>query len=128
MHRSARTAHTMRPSRSGSSTIQPATGQAAWQIEHANAPKQRSGSITAIVFGAFLRGPDIIFVHIAEIIAERAKDPPGDAAAKPGGVRRTRERGEGGSAHERLTDRRLAVLGHDAPERRGVFVDRVIGI
>src|SRR5215467_6017544 len=54
----------MRPSRSGSSTMQPATGQAAWQIEHAKAPKQRSGSITAIVFGAFLRGPDIILVHI----------------------------------------------------------------
>src|SRR5690242_2589386 len=65
MHRSARTAQTIRPSRSGSSTIQPATGQAAWQIEHANAPKQRSGSMTAMVFGAFLRGPDIIFVHMS---------------------------------------------------------------
>jgi len=43
--------------------MQPATGHAAWQIEHANAPKQASGSITAIVFGAFLRGPDIILVH-----------------------------------------------------------------
>src|SRR3954468_10351680 len=64
MHRSARTAHTIRPSRSGSSTMQPATGQAAWQIEHANAPKQRSGSMTAIVLGAFLRGPPIILVHI----------------------------------------------------------------
>src|SRR5205809_539049 len=64
MQRSARTAHTIRPSRSGSSTMQPATGQAAWQIEHANAPKQRSGSMTAIVFGAFLRGPDIILVHM----------------------------------------------------------------
>src|ERR1700730_4438212 len=64
MHRSARTAHTMRPSRSGSSTMQSATGQAAWQIEHANAPKQRSGSITAMVLGAFLRGPLIILVHI----------------------------------------------------------------
>src|SRR5436853_4333920 len=64
MQRSARTAQTIRPSLSGSSTMQPATGQAAWQIEHANAPKQRSGSITAIVFGAFLRGPDIIFVHM----------------------------------------------------------------
>src|SRR5262249_9746054 len=72
MHRSARTAQTIRPSRSGSSTMQPATGQAAWQIEHANAPKQRSGSMTAIVFGAFLRGPDIILVHIGEsIISER---------------------------------------------------------
>src|SRR5215467_4102612 len=68
MQRSARTAHTMRPSRSGSSTIQPATGQAAWQIEHANAPKQRSGSMTAIVFGAFLRGPDIILVHMGTVI------------------------------------------------------------
>src|SRR3954463_9541052 len=65
MQRSARTAHTMRPSRSGSSTMQPATGQAAWQIEHANAPKQRSGSMTAIVFGAFLRAPVIIFVHMS---------------------------------------------------------------
>src|SRR5713226_6565466 len=64
MHKSARTAHTIRPSRSGSSTMQPATGQAAWQIEQANAPKQWSGSTTAIVFGAFLRGPLIIFVHI----------------------------------------------------------------
>src|SRR5712671_3243297 len=64
MQRSARTAHTMRPSRSGSSVMQSATGQAAWQIEHANAPKQRSGSMTAIVFGAFLRGASIIFVHI----------------------------------------------------------------
>src|SRR4029453_3853121 len=67
MQRSARTAHTIRPSRSGSSTIQPATGQAAWQIEHANAPKQASGSMTAIVFGAFLRGPDIILVHIWDL-------------------------------------------------------------
>ena len=44
--------------------MQPATGQAAWQIEQANAPKQLSGSMTAIVFGAFLRGPDIILVHM----------------------------------------------------------------
>jgi hypothetical protein len=44
--------------------MQPATGQAAWQIEHANAPKHRSGSMTAIVFGAFFRGPAIIFVHM----------------------------------------------------------------
>jgi len=64
MHKSARTAHTMRPLVSGSSTMQPATGQAAWQIEHAKAPKQRSGSITAMVLGAFLRGPLIIFVHM----------------------------------------------------------------
>jgi len=65
MQRSARTAHTMRPSRSGSSTIQSATGQAAWQIEQAKAPKQRSGSITAMVLGAFFRGPLIIFVHMS---------------------------------------------------------------
>src|SRR5215468_5866560 len=64
MQRSARTAHTIRPSRSGSSTMQLATGQAAWQIEHAKAPKHRSGSMTAIVLGAFLRGPLIIFVHM----------------------------------------------------------------
>src|SRR5262249_23482745 len=64
MQRSARTAQTILPFTSGSSTMQPATGQAAWQIEHANAPKQRSGSMTAIVFGAFLRGPDIILVHM----------------------------------------------------------------
>src|SRR5262245_25220357 len=44
--------------------MQLATGQAAWQIEHANAPKQRSGSMTAIVLGAFFRGPDIILVHM----------------------------------------------------------------
>ena len=44
--------------------MQPATGQAAWQIEQANAPKQRSGSITAIVRGAFFRGPDICLVHM----------------------------------------------------------------
>src|SRR5687768_18498816 len=65
MQRSARTAHTIRPSRSFSSTIQPATGQAAWQIEQANAPKHRSGSITAIVLGAFFRGPPIILVHMS---------------------------------------------------------------
>src|SRR5258707_10943084 len=64
MQKSARTAQTIRPLRSGSSTMQPATGQAAWQIEQANAPKQASGSMTAIVLGAFLRGPPIIFVHI----------------------------------------------------------------
>lgn len=45
--------------------MQPATGHAAWQIEQAKAPKQRSGSMTAMVFGAFFRGPDIIFVHMS---------------------------------------------------------------
>src|SRR5262245_65862905 len=74
MQRSARTAHTIRPSRSGSSTMQPAMGQAAWQIEHANAPKQRSGSMTAMVFGAFLRGPDIILVHIWRDYIERVRE------------------------------------------------------
>src|ERR1700730_16786994 len=64
MHRFARTAPPIRPAGSGSSTMQPATGQAAWQIEHAKAPKQLSGSITAIVLGAFLRGPPIILVHM----------------------------------------------------------------
>src|SRR6185436_344066 len=64
MQRSARTAHTIRPFWSGSSTMQFATGQAAWQIEQANAPKQLSGSMTAIVLGAFFRGPLIIFVHM----------------------------------------------------------------
>ena len=44
--------------------MQPATGHAAWQIEHAKAPKQLSGSITAMVLGAFLRAPPIILVHI----------------------------------------------------------------
>src|SRR5579864_7726158 len=73
MQRSARTAQTIRPFASGSSTMQSATGHAAWQIEHANAPKQRSGSMTAIVFGAFLRGPDIILVHMDRIIAESAQ-------------------------------------------------------
>src|SRR5882672_10710702 len=76
MQRSARTAHTIRPSRSGSSTMQLATGQAAWQIEQANAPKQRSGSMTAIVFGAFLRGPLIILVHMDQIIDRSADDVP----------------------------------------------------
>src|SRR5688572_28588909 len=86
MQRSARTAHTIRPSRSGSSTMQPATGHAAWQIEHANAPKQRSGSITAIVFGAFFRGPDIILVHIALGLYPISADLPGlhEAFAEPG--------------------------------------------
>src|SRR5207253_5652865 len=74
MQRSARTAHTIRPSRSGSSTMQPATGQAAWQIEQAKAPKHRSGSMTAIVFGAFLRGPLIILVHMDQIIVGSADD------------------------------------------------------
>src|SRR5262245_36756456 len=77
MQRSARTAQTIRPLTSGSSTMQPATGHAAWQIEHANAPKQRSGSMTAIVFGAFLRGPDIILVHMTRIISESAQRMPG---------------------------------------------------
>src|SRR6266481_8346441 len=55
--------------------MQPATGQAAWQIEQANAPKQASGSMTAIVLGAFLRGPLIIFVHMVSrlYIAEAAR-------------------------------------------------------
>src|SRR4029450_793843 len=44
--------------------MHPATGHAAWQIEQANAPKQASGSITAIVLGAFFRGPPIILVHM----------------------------------------------------------------
>jgi hypothetical protein len=47
--------------------MQPATGQAAWQIEQAKAPKHRSGSMTATVFGAFLRGPDIILVHTMQL-------------------------------------------------------------
>src|ERR1700730_1471728 len=101
MHKSARTAHTIRPSRSGSSTMQPATGQAAWQIEHANAPKHRSGSITAIVFGAFLRGPDIILVHMAAIIAE---------------------------SPERMAVGGFADFRHREKERRGVLVDQVVGV
>jgi len=44
--------------------MHPATGQAAWQIEHANAPKHRSGSMTAIVFGGFFLAPPIILVHM----------------------------------------------------------------
>ena len=50
--------------------MQPCTGQAAWQIEHENAPKHRSGSITAMVRGAFFRGPDIRLVHMLRIIHE----------------------------------------------------------
>src|SRR3954463_15479012 len=101
MQRSARTAHTMRPSRSGSSTMQPATGQAAWQIEQANAPKHRSGSMTAIVFGAFLRGPDIIFVHMSGIIADSAQWMP----------------------HEGIGDFR-----HGREQRRGVLVDDLMRV
>src|SRR5207237_9210998 len=97
MQRSARTAHTIRPSRSGSSTMQPATGHAAWQIEHANAPKQRSGSMTAIVFGAFLRGPPIIFVHMDD-----------DYSVIP--------------SADRVPGGRYPDFGHDGEERSGVFV------
>src|SRR2546421_1733351 len=68
MHRSTRTAQIIRPSRSFSSTIEPATGQAAWQMEHANAPKHRSGSTTAMVLGAFFHGPVIILVHMVVVI------------------------------------------------------------
>src|SRR5438874_5219084 len=99
MHRSARTAQIIRPSRSGSSTIQPATGQAAWQIEQAKAPKQRSGSITAIVLGAFFRGPLIILVHIVTGLYREAAP-------------RLVERVSGGWR---------AVLGHRGKERRGVL-------
>jgi len=43
-------------------------------MEQANAPKQRSGSITAIFFGALLRGLFISLVHIGDsIIADRAR-------------------------------------------------------
>src|SRR5204863_165136 len=87
MQRSARTAHTIRPSRSGSSTMQPETGHAAWQIEHANAPKQRSGSMTAIVLGAFFRGPPIIFVHIVKrIISAKNVTAEGLANLRHGGI------------------------------------------
>ena len=56
MHLSMRTAQTQRSLASFSSTMQSSTGQAAWQIEQANAPKQRSGSTTATLRGARLRG------------------------------------------------------------------------
>lgn len=49
--------------------MQPWTGQAAWQMEQANAPKHLSGSTTAIVRGAFFRGPDIRLVHMRPIMA-----------------------------------------------------------
>src|SRR6059036_2009820 len=97
MHKSARTAQTIRPSRSGSSTMQPATGQAAWQIEQAKAPKQRSGSITAMVFGAFLRGPDIILVHIWTVIIAEST--------------------------QRMARQRLADFRHPRPQRRDVLED-----
>src|SRR5579872_5814020 len=113
MHRSARTAHTIRPSRSGSSTMQPATGQAAWQIEHANAPKQRSGSMTAIVFGAFLRGPDIILVHMARNYTEL----PEEVADRGVGLADLR--------HVREEARRVLV---DSLERIGAEVPRIRGI
>src|SRR5438105_1790123 len=35
-------------------------------MEQAKAPKQLSGSMTAIVLGAFFRGPPIILVHMLE--------------------------------------------------------------
>src|SRR2546422_9089958 len=105
MQRSARTAHTIRPSRSGSSTMQLATGQAAWQIEQANAPKQRSGSMTAIVFGAFLRGPLIILVHMGGIMI---RDPSGSADDVAGG--------------------RVADFRHDAVQRRRVLPDRRVHV
>src|SRR4051794_19231299 len=101
MHKSARTAHTIRPSRSGSSTMQPATGHAAWQIEQANAPKHRSGSMTAIVFGAFLRGPDIIFVHIGGIIADSVQWMP---------------------------DEGIGDFRHGGKQRRGVLVDDLMRV
>ena len=51
--------------------MQSSTGQAAWQMEQANAPKQRSGSMMAIFFGGFLRGRFINLVHIGgPIIAD----------------------------------------------------------
>src|SRR3954462_3678505 len=127
MHRSARTAHTMRPSRSGSSTIQPATGQAAWQIEHANAPKQRSGSMTAIVFGAFLRGPDIILVHMGSPEAPLPRSCVGGNPMAP--LRAVIIADEpGGSADQGTADRRLAIFRHDAPERGVVLVNRVVRV
>ena len=64
MHLSTSTAHTQRPLGSCSSMMQSSTGQAAWQIEHENAPKQLSGSITAIRLGALFRGLFINLVHI----------------------------------------------------------------
>ena len=45
--------------------MQSSTGQAAWQIEQANAPKQLPGSITATLRGAFFRGVFWSFVHMA---------------------------------------------------------------
>lgn len=66
MHLSTSTAQTHRPFASCSSMMQSATGQAAWQIEQANAPKQLSGSMTAIVFGNFLRGTSISLVHMGK--------------------------------------------------------------
>src|SRR6059036_4306397 len=65
-------------------------------MEQAKAPKQRSGSMTAIVFGAFLRGPDIILVHMDQLYRELL---------------------------ERLTGGRLADLRHRREERRSVLVD-----
>jgi len=44
--------------------MQSSTGQAAWQIEQANAPKQLFGSITATLRGAFFRGVFWSFVHM----------------------------------------------------------------
>src|SRR6185503_2406318 len=106
MQRSARTAHTIRPSRSGSSTMQSATGQAAWQIEQAKAPKQRSGSITAMVLGAFLRGPLIILVHIVRRLYQ-----------SPWTSLRV------GLLSEDVAAWRVADFGHDREERHRIFED-----
>src|SRR5947208_2746205 len=57
--------------------------------------------MTAIVFGAFLRGPDIILVHMAAIITESA---------------------------EGMAGRRLSDLWDEEKQRAGVFVDHVAGV
>ena len=64
MHLSISTAQTQRPFASFSSIMQSSTGHAAWQIEQAKAPKQVSGSMTAILRGNRLRGVFWSFVHM----------------------------------------------------------------
>src|SRR3979490_406013 len=96
-------------------------------MEQAKAPKQLSGSITAIVFGAFLRGPPIILVHILGPNYTRlAKGMPG---GRRGILRHGRE-----EACRVLVDRRERVgseearrLGGDRIRRRFIALRRGVG-
>src|SRR5262245_18854265 len=62
--------------------------------------------MTAIVFGGFLRGPDIILVHMDQIIAESAERMPGGRISHFGHRRKQRRR--------MLEDRGTRVRGEEA--------------